>query len=559
MKSEVGICNICKQEFSKRGILRHLKVCKSRDEFFDENLCKETNEYKLLKIDLKHNKDIWMYVYIKSELFLSNLDCFLRESWFEQNDQLSTFTIDKVISENISNIKIADSMNIDSKIVYEYNLGNKNYVDIKVCQDLVELHSKDDQIIAGQSHETPKNSNEDDQNKVESESKVEVEESEVVEDAETSWSKDLNTYRKEDIEKVAQILEIEINDKKELIDLIIEKCKNEFTSYFNYMGTRAIEVYQKLVEHKGELDLTKIDLFEIKETGNENIVFNSKLLKNGCFLQIYTSTSENESVGFIPEELYEILKEVDFREYDQTAKRNTAIANRAQNLIEIYGIVDISIIAKCLKNQGLKVDENELKIILQWASVTGFDMVAFEDRYFAFNETINANDYTNNEIYKTIDYKLFSKEVKTSKLCTKHSRNIKEVKHFENYLKKTYNMAKKELDRTIDELIVYRRVSCEDVEMMFEDILGDNNIDEKEKEILKEKYIDMMLNLPVWRLKGNSIIECDEKYKTKLNKYANISYKTNIETETPIITKKVGRNDPCPCNSGKKFKKCCGK
>ena len=23
------------------------------------------------------------------------------------------------------------------------------------------------------------------------------------------------------------------------------------------------------------------------------------------------------------------------------------------------------------------------------------------------------------------------------------------------------------------------------------------------------------------------------------------------------MSKKVGRNDPCPCNSGKKFKKCC--
>ncbi|MBO5682279.1 MAG: SEC-C domain-containing protein, partial [Lentisphaeria bacterium] len=22
---------------------------------------------------------------------------------------------------------------------------------------------------------------------------------------------------------------------------------------------------------------------------------------------------------------------------------------------------------------------------------------------------------------------------------------------------------------------------------------------------------------------------------------------------------KIGRNDPCPCGSGKKFKKCCGK
>ncbi|MCQ3830292.1 SEC-C domain-containing protein [Microbulbifer elongatus] len=24
-------------------------------------------------------------------------------------------------------------------------------------------------------------------------------------------------------------------------------------------------------------------------------------------------------------------------------------------------------------------------------------------------------------------------------------------------------------------------------------------------------------------------------------------------------TPKVGRNDPCPCGNGKKFKKCCGK
>jgi len=27
----------------------------------------------------------------------------------------------------------------------------------------------------------------------------------------------------------------------------------------------------------------------------------------------------------------------------------------------------------------------------------------------------------------------------------------------------------------------------------------------------------------------------------------------------PRQKKKVGRNDPCPCGSGKKYKKCCGK
>ena len=29
--------------------------------------------------------------------------------------------------------------------------------------------------------------------------------------------------------------------------------------------------------------------------------------------------------------------------------------------------------------------------------------------------------------------------------------------------------------------------------------------------------------------------------------------------QTPVKHKKIGRNEPCPCGSGKKFKNCCGK
>ena len=29
--------------------------------------------------------------------------------------------------------------------------------------------------------------------------------------------------------------------------------------------------------------------------------------------------------------------------------------------------------------------------------------------------------------------------------------------------------------------------------------------------------------------------------------------------KTVIADRKVGRNEPCPCGSGKKYKKCCGK
>lgn len=35
-------------------------------------------------------------------------------------------------------------------------------------------------------------------------------------------------------------------------------------------------------------------------------------------------------------------------------------------------------------------------------------------------------------------------------------------------------------------------------------------------------------------------------------------YKTEKSSKTVIKPPKVGRNDPCPCGSGKKYKKCCG-
>ena len=36
-------------------------------------------------------------------------------------------------------------------------------------------------------------------------------------------------------------------------------------------------------------------------------------------------------------------------------------------------------------------------------------------------------------------------------------------------------------------------------------------------------------------------------------------YKEQKESTTILKPKKIGRNDPCPCGSGKKYKKCCGR
>ncbi len=37
-----------------------------------------------------------------------------------------------------------------------------------------------------------------------------------------------------------------------------------------------------------------------------------------------------------------------------------------------------------------------------------------------------------------------------------------------------------------------------------------------------------------------------------------IDFVKQSQHPTPVISAKVGRNDPCPCGSGKKYKRCCG-
>ena len=57
---------------------------------------------------------------------------------------------------------------------------------------------------------------------------------------------------------------------------------------------------------------------------------------------------------------------------------------------------------------------------------------------------------------------------------------------------------------------------------------------------------DYLFNLPQW----TNILE-EDKVKELVKKYK--------ASKTVKKDKKIGRNDPCPCGSGKKYKHCCGK
>lgn len=56
---------------------------------------------------------------------------------------------------------------------------------------------------------------------------------------------------------------------------------------------------------------------------------------------------------------------------------------------------------------------------------------------------------------------------------------------------------------------------------------------------------DWLYNLPQW----DGVLTIEKRTEIK----------KNFNRERIAVSNKVGRNDPCPCGSGLKYKKCCGK
>ncbi len=71
-----------------------------------------------------------------------------------------------------------------------------------------------------------------------------------------------------------------------------------------------------------------------------------------------------------------------------------------------------------------------------------------------------------------------------------------------------------------------------------------------DKELLYKNMVeakaDWLYNLPQWE----PLIPAERR--TEL-------YKEQKRSKTVVKGKKIGRNDPCPCGSGKKYKHCCGR
>ena len=117
----------------------------------------------------------------------------------------------------------------------------------------------------------------------------------------------------------------------------------------------------------------------------------------------------------------------------------------------------------------------------------------------------------------------------------------------EQYLRRDMGLSHEDVNAVMSELHFAMLLEVRPVEYL--NILRDCKIfiSRKDLQIVLDNLSEMANSTRLWSNNGRTPNEIFELYEQpRLNKL-------------PSKTVKVGRNDLCPCGSGKKYKKCCGR
>lgn len=156
-------------------------------------------------------------------------------------------------------------------------------------------------------------------------------------------------------------------------------------------------------------------------------------------------------------------------------------------------------------------------------------------------------------------------------LSEKHADQDAEIKFWEEFLKVEATIYKKVLDSkretlngTISELAAEYGTKPE----FFLGFLDGINDSIKESLKLEELEADTKVDVVIdWELLYKNMIKVEATWLSSLDGWNSIlsesfrkaEQKSHNREKMRKKSEKPGRNDACPCGSGKKYKKCCGK
>lgn len=355
----------------------------------------------------------------------------------------------------------------------------------------------------------------------------------------------LSKIELDDIRKSLDLKGISNLKKADLIQELVVAIPSHLRGILSTFDQERYGLFKKIVSHSGKIQVPR----------NVSIEHIKSLMGWGIIFPICLDGKQGLTV---PIELVEQFSAVDDQELHKIIDRNTEWIRLTQGLLYYYGVVHTSVlvdmVSELLKQE---IDFKEFSDVLNSASdyyqQMGYSLYGFVDkRVYNVEKTFE-------EIEKrlSIGYYPFTKQQLLKAGKPGYVEKTREMKSLIQFLQQYYHLTAEDIedlneqlntmilnDASLNQVVEYFQLQFE-----FRDFEFIND--------LTYHLTELMNHSRRWMLKGHTPKEISQRRKPVIG----LSSAQNPQPSTNVIDfksrKAIGRNDPCPCGSGKKYKKCC--
>ncbi|WP_160690430.1 SEC-C metal-binding domain-containing protein [Clostridium sp. C2-6-12] len=345
----------------------------------------------------------------------------------------------------------------------------------------------------------------------------------------------LEAYPEEQINLLAENINLILPDNLSKASMI-EKYYSEYENYMKdimlLLNNEIYEILYKCFKNNGI-----INILDNRVNWNKNTY--SFLINKGI---IFPSVENKKPIFIMPEKMQNIVKQSDTLEFRRILKKNSEIINIFTGMVQVYGIIHAEQIMDLIKRYVTDIDETKILSVLEQSVFYNADYYGILDenkKIIFINNKIENYKEILNQLDKALDYKVFNKQELISTIREDHLKNSSVGKR---YIKEFVSMFVMNKDDIVENMkMLALQAQFRDNEEIVKDIINgvDSDLDPYNEVRISNMLNKFIKNIPLWKYKGATINEIEGSKET-------------------VVQQKISRNDPCPCGSGKKYKKCCG-
>lgn len=349
-------------------------------------------------------------------------------------------------------------------------------------------------------------------------------------------------YGKKELEQIAKLYNIKGAyklKKAELIEAIITAIPQEMKNVLPMLDKRDIQSLENLLEQN-------------KVVNEEELTAYYNLLE----LELVQAKSSNGNYVLQTDELVkQAYADIDKSEMMREIEHNMRIREYVISILNLYGLVTIEWAVKLYNKyhkESIKQVElvtfikKDMRLTCQCKIMDGYIV---EETIYALDKK-NYQDFL--EVIEERDYFIPSQELLKNMAEEGYYETNAQTERLKQYIRKEFTSNEEVIEAAVTAITMIARVDCDKtgktIEMMLDELAG-LGFEFKDLAQVNEliKYIVGVVNTTrKWVNKGFTMQEISP-------------YEFDASTGQKVKRINVGRNEPCPCGSNKKYKKCCGK